>query len=133
MKKTTLAAILIAAASITFVSCDWFNSKKKDVSPSIVGSWKIDSMHIATKDTSISPFLYAIAVNKDSLGLQFNADSTFNELPKIGPSVQKFYTKEKELFIQEDSTYKIFDYKLKDDSTLVLQAKDSSLFILKRK
>jgi hypothetical protein len=131
MKKTTLAAMLIAAASITFASCKWFSSNK--TTPSIVGTWKIDSMHIPTEDTVISPFLYNIGRYKDSLSVQFNADSTLAQVPTKNSITHKYYAREKELIIQEDSTYKTFSFEFKGDSILSLLAKDSAYFLLKRK
>lgn len=134
MKKTTLAALLIAA-SITFVSCDWFSSKKKDATPSIVGTWQVDSLSsTGTDSSSLALLLFAMArTNKDSLLVRFNDDSTFIELPVNENKPSKYYVKEKEIFIQEGSTYKPYGLSFKSDSTASLLSKDSILYVLKRK
>jgi hypothetical protein len=137
MKKTTLAAMLIAASSITFVSCDWFKSKPKNPTPSIVGSWKIDSLYSIGKDSNLmAPLIYALAKQgKDSasIGLQFNADSTFIELPMEESKPKKYYVKDKEIFIQEDSTFKPHQLSFTGDSIASILSKDSTLVVLKRK
>ena len=134
MKKTTLAACTIAALIITCTSCKWFSSNKKQ--PSIVGKWKIDSLYPTGKDSgSLGYLLFALAKtskDKDSLGLQFNADSTFAELPIKDSTTKKYYVKDKEIFIQEDSTFKPYVLSFKNDSTVSFLAKDSMLIILKR-
>lgn len=134
MKKTTLAAYLLAALIITCTSCDWFSKKSNNASLSIVGKWKIDSLYSTGKDSgSIAYLLYGLAKNsKDSIGLQFNADSTFTELPSKDSATKKYYVKEKEIFIQEDSTFTSYLLSFKNDSTVSFLAKDSMVIILKR-
>ena len=52
MKTKTLAAIIIAAISITLISCDLLFGKKPSVekSRSIVGKWRIDNIADSSKD-----------------------------------------------------------------------------------
>jgi len=134
MKKTTLAACTLAALIITCTSCDWFSKKSNNGTPSIVGKWKIDSLYPTGKDSSsLAYLLYAVAkTDKDSVTIQFNADSTFTELATTNATTKKYYQKDKEIYIQEDSTFKPYVLAFKNDSTVSFLAKDSMLLVLKR-
>ncbi len=134
MKKTTLAACTLAALIITCTSCKWFSNKNNNTTPSIIGKWKVDSLYPIGKDSSsLAYFLYALAKNnKDSIAIQFNADSTFTELPTKNAAIKKYYQKDKEIFIQEDTAFKPYQLNFKNDSTVSFLAKDSMLIVLKK-
>lgn len=134
MKKLFLAALIIAAASITFISCDWFSGKTKN-SPSLIGQWKVDSLYPSGKDSnSLALLLYAFAKkDKDSSIVQFNADSTFRELYSKDSVAKKYYIKDNQLFVQEDSTYASYQLSFPKDSIANLIAKDSLVIVLKKK
>jgi hypothetical protein len=134
MKKLFLAASIIAAASITFVSCDWFSSKNKST-PTLVGQWKVDSLYPSGKDSnSLALFLYALVKkDKDSSIVEFNADSTFRELYSKDSVAKKYYVKDNQLFVQEDSTYSSYQLSFPEDSTANLISKDSLVIVLRKK
>ena len=62
--KIKIFVAAIATATIIFFSCNWFRSKKKDVSNPLVGEWKLDSIK-GGKDSSIADLFIAVAL-KDS-------------------------------------------------------------------
>ena len=130
MKKTIFAAIIIAA-SITLISCDWFSSKKPPTT--IVGTWKVDSLYIAGKDSSSLPFLIFAMSKSDSSIIQFNADSTFSKLYGNDSSTNKYYVKGDELFLQEDTTYVSYQLSFPKDSIANIISKDSLVIVLKKK
>ena len=134
MKKTTLAAYTLAAIIITCISCDWISKKNNHATPTILGKWKIDSLYPAGKDSSsLGYLLYALSKSsKDSIVIQFNSDSTFIEFTAKDSATKKYYRKDKEIYIQEDSTFKPYLLSFKNDSTVYFLAKDSMLIVLKR-
>ena len=132
MKKTMFAAIIIAV-SVTLFSCDWFSSKKKPPQTTIVGTWKVDSLYPARKDSSSFSLLIFAMANTDSTVLQFNADSTFSELLTKDLVLNKYYVQGNELFLQEDTTYVGYQLSFPQDSTAKLISKDSLVIVLKKK
>jgi hypothetical protein len=134
MKKTILAICVIATATITFISCDWFSSKNKST-PTLIGQWKVDSLYPSGKDSnSLAIFLYALVKKeKDSSIVEFNKDSTFRELYSKDSIAKKYYVKDNQLFVQEDSTYSSYQLSFPKDSTANLISKDSLVIVLRKK
>lgn len=134
MKKTILAVCIIATASITFISCDWFSNKNK-TTPTLVGQWKVDSLYPSGKDSNnLALFLYALVKkDKDSSIVEFNKDSTFRELYSKDAVAKKYYVKDNQLFVQEDSTYSSYRLSFPKDNTANLISKDSLVIVLRKK
>lgn len=133
MKKQTLAVSIIATVLITFISCKWFTSNNNLASSSIIGKWKVDTMYATGKDTSIGLLFYHLAKNEgDTIAVQFNADSTYKEYPSKDSVLKKYYVKEKEIFIQEDSAFISYQLTFTKDSIATLTAKDSLVIVLKK-
>lgn len=132
MKKTILAALIIAA-SLALFSCDWFSSKK--TTPTIVGTWKVDSLYPSGKDTNtLAILLYALSKkDKDSSLVQFNADSTFREMYSKDSLAKRYYVSENKLYLKEDSTFTSYALSFPSDSVANLLSKDSLVIVLKRK
>lgn len=132
MKKTVFAAIIFALI-VTLFSCDWFSTKKPPIQSSIVGSWKIDSLYSTKQDSNYLPLLILAMAKTDSAFIQFNADSTFRELDKSDNVLNKYYVKDHELFLEQDSIYVPYRLSFPKDSVAQLISKDSLVIILKRK
>ena len=131
MKKIIPAAIIIAATVITFVSCEWFSNSHKH-SFSIIGKWKVDSVYSSKPDSgNFTPLLLTnLEQSKDSIGLQFNTDSTFSE--SANDNIRKYHLKDSVLFIQSDSTSTAYTYHYINDSCISIVASDSSFVRLKK-
>jgi len=133
MKKQTTVALLAATALIVFISCKWFQSNNHP-QPSIVGKWKVDSVYPIGKDTPAIGLIafYQMKKDKDSFGIQFNADSTFTEIPQKDTAGNNYYVKENSLYIHEDSLYKPYQIKALTDSSLTVLSNDSMMIVLKK-
>jgi len=131
--KIKIFVALIATATIIFLSCNWFRSKKKDVSNPLVGEWKLDSVK-AGKDTSIANFLIAAAMS-DSAGIDisFTNDSIFTHVKDaIDTAAYSFDEKESVMSIKDSSNQSFTISKL-NDSLIALTAKDSAILFLQKK
>lgn len=122
MKTKTLAAIMIAATSITLISCDWLFHKKpsaKKINP-IVGKWKFENIEDRSKNG------LGIIVLSTPVIVEFKQDSTYGFFKNNKPLEDsgKYYldSTTQTLFVTNNSSA--------DDSTLALVIKsetDSSL------
>jgi uncharacterized lipoprotein NlpE involved in copper resistance len=135
MKKKILAACFIAAASITFISCDWFKTKSKNANPTIVGKWQVDSLYPIGKDTNSLLYLGYAFAKKDNqpITIQFNADSTYSESDSSHATKQKYYLAKDSIYVQNDASFIAYHLSFKNDSSLQLLSKDSALYILSKK
>jgi len=139
MKIKIIAAIIIAAGVITFISCNWF-SVKKDPEQSFVieGKWTIDSVEHKGSDSSAGIGLLALAMAaKDSLplGFEFKNDSTYAYLNTRDSMGGKYYLSANTdtLYVKEDSVYQPLRFITKTDSVFSVMTADSIFFHLKKK
>lgn len=132
MKKTTFVAIIIAT-TVTLFSCDWLSTKKPPIQSLIIGSWKIDSLYSTKKDSNFLPLLIFAMAKSDSAFIQFNADNTYRELDKTDSVVNKYYVKDNQLFLEQDSTYVPYLLSFSRDTVAKLVSKDSLVIVLKKK
>jgi hypothetical protein len=129
MKIKTLFA-LIATAAIVFISCNWFRSKKKEVSNPLVGEWKLDSIQFA-KDSNVTSFLF-VGVKPDSLEVSFTKDTVFTRTKDhVDTMKYAFDTKTNQMMIEDSS--QIFNFVKVNDSLITLMAKDSTTLFLQKK
>jgi hypothetical protein len=131
--KIKIFVALIATATIIFLSCNWFRSKKKEVSNPLVGEWKLDSIK-AGKDTSVVHFLVAAAMqDSGGVNISFTKDSIFtNSKDAIDTVGYSFDEKANQLNIK-DSTNQSFAYNKVNDSLIALTTKDSAVLFLQKK
>ncbi len=129
-------AVLIFAASLTLISCEWFTSKKVNVQNPLIGRWRIDSistgkdtannltmliLDMALKDTSANDYQFT----KDSL-LTFKNGNAFEKTAYFfEPSTQEF--------ILKDSTEERFVVSRISDTLVSLRGNDSTQIFLKKK
>lgn len=135
MRIKILAAITAIAGLISVASCHWFSSNNKTRAPfNIEGKWVVDSIHGGNDSSSNLGLLVLALAMKDSVppGLQFNADSTFIELASTDSVERKYYIKDKELFLQEDSAFVKYTFDKLSDSAIMVYDKDSLYITLKR-
>ncbi len=140
MKSKIIVAIFAAALVITFISCDWFTSKKepKPVAFNIEGQWLIDSVENNSSDSSknLGIFLLALATKEnEQLGIEFKSDSTFHFINSTDSAKGSYYLSEdhNSLFVKEDSTFHQLNFITKSDSSFVAATTDSLVYHLKRK
>lgn len=138
MKRAFIAALIIAAGIISFVSCKWFSSKPTaDQSFNIQGKWIVDSMENRSSDSSKSIVMLAfVLAANDSLpfGFQFNNDSTYTYLSAKDSAVGKYYIADEEstLFVAEDSAYHPLNFISKNDSAFSVISADSLVLHLRK-
>jgi hypothetical protein len=105
----------------------------------LVGKWKIDSLYVASKD-SASDFIAGIISSTDSAFRQYKFDfqkdgrflQTANDPVKADTSYYEWGRKN-ELLIREsakDSTGEIYSVSKLNMDSLILQSKDSTVFVL---
>ncbi len=74
--KIRIIAVFMATATLIFLSCNWFRSKKKEASYPLVGEWKLDSIK-AGKDSNAIRVFIAAAMKDPDLSFSFTTDSIF--------------------------------------------------------
>jgi hypothetical protein len=131
--KIKIFVALIATATIIFLSCNWFRSKKKEVSNPLVGEWKLDSIKTGN-DTSAVHFLIA-AVMKDSSGvdISFTKDSIFTHSKDAVDTVGYSFDEKANQLSIKDSINQSFAFAKLNDSLITLTSKDSAVFFLQKK
>ncbi len=129
--KIKIFVAFIATATIIFLSCNWFRSKKKDVSNPLVGEWKLDSVKLA-KDSNFTSFAFAGVSKPDSVEVSFTKDTVFTHTKDHVDTVgYSFDAKTNQLTIKDSS--QIFAFTRMNDSLVSLTGKDSTiLFLLKK-
>lgn len=131
--KIRIIVALVATSTIIFLSCNWFRSRKTEVSNALVGDWKLDSVKTG-KDTSFVYFLISSAVqDAGGINFSFTKDSIYthsaNDIDTIAYS---FDEKLSQLSIRDSSNEQLTFFKL-NDSLVTLSTKDSTVFFLRRK
>ena len=141
MKKLFIGLLIIAAGAGTY----YFLQKEKTIADDpfdkelIVGSWKVDALHLSPKD---SANLAAIQLLNDSSlknsRFDFQKDGHFIQTPQDHAKNDTSYYewgKSNELLIKEspkDSLSQIYSINKLDKDSLILQSKDSAVFVLTR-
>jgi len=141
MKKLFIGLLIIAAGAGTF----YFLQKKKTGTDKpfdkelLVGKWKVDALHIPPKDSAnlIAVLLLTDSALKNSK-YDFQKDGHFIQTPhdpsKIDTSYYEWNNKN-ELLIKEsskDSLFEVYSVSKLDKDSLILQSKDSAVFVLTR-
>ncbi len=132
--RTKFVAAILLAGGLFVASCNWFSNKSKTGAFNIEGKWMIDSID-AGKDTSaITGILAMVALQKDSVlaGIYFKGDSTYTELPDSTAGKGKYYLKDKELYIAEDTAFVPYKLSVVSDSVINLSSPDSLNIVMKR-
>ena len=141
MKKLFIGLLIIAAGAGAY----YFLQKKKTESPVaiekdlLLGKWKMDSLYVPPGD-SAAAFLLALISPSDSslrkLRIDFQKGGTFlQNLDDPRRNDTSFYQwgKKNELLIKEsakDSTGEIYSVNKLNVDSLILQSKDSTVFVL---
>lgn len=136
MKTKSIAAFIAAAAIITILSCNWFQSKKEKVETSnpLIGKWQLDSVKIG-KDSSLAYAFLLMAMNEDSSGIQlvFAEDSLFTfSNTGTDTTLYNFEEKQKQLTIKDSIPYLYSFEKINDSLIALTSAKDSLVLYLKK-
>jgi hypothetical protein len=138
MKTKIVAACIAAALIITFISCNWFRSKRRPEAFNIHGEWVIDSIENKGSDSSNNTGILVLTLaTKDSLpvGIRFNNDSTFQYAHVTDSAKGQYYLSpdEQSLFLKEDSVTHQFNFIGKSDTAVSFASTDSTYYYLRRK
>lgn len=128
--KIKIFVALIATAAIVFISCNWFRSKKKEVSNPLVGEWKLDSVKFA-KDSNFTSFLFA-GVKPDSLEVSFTKDTVFTRTKDHVDTMKYVFDAKTNQMFTEDSS-QTFAFVKVNDSLVTLMSKDSGILFLQKR
>lgn len=131
--KIRIMVAFMAIATLIFLSCNWFRTKKKESSNPLVGEWKLDSIK-AGKDSNAVQIFIAAAMKDPDLSFLFTKDSIFTHsrdtIKTVGYS---FDEKEKQLDIK-DSSNQTLSFTKVNDSIITLSTSDSAIvFFLQKK
>lgn len=129
--KIKIFVALVATATIIFLSCNWFRSKKKEVSNPLVGEWKLDSIKFA-KDSNFTSFLFAGVNKPDSVEVSFTNDTVFTRAKDHVDTMKYAFDAKTNQMIAEDSS-QTFAFVKVNDSLITLTAKDSTILFLQKK
>lgn len=131
--KIKITVALFATATFIILSCNWFRSKKKEVSNPLVGVWNIDSIKQG-KDTGVVHSLL-IAAMKDTLhvNVTFTKDSLFTHCNDTFDTVCYLYDEKTNQLKIKDSSNESFAYNKINDSLITLTSKDSAILFLQKK
>lgn len=133
MKIRSIAALITAAAIVSFVSCHWFKSKKPGASNPLLGKWQLDSVR-AGSDSGIAHLFSVKAMAEDNGGIRMNflKDTVFVfSKGSVDTTLYQFDGKEDRLQIR-DTSNSAYHYKKISDSLVSLTSKDSAVFFLKK-
>jgi hypothetical protein len=131
--KIKIFVAIVATVTIIFLSCNWFRSRKKELSNPLVGEWKLDSVGIK-KDTSLGNILIIGAV-QDSNGvhISFTEDSLFlHSKDGVDTTAYSFDLNTNQLTTSDSKTETMSFSKL-NDSVVSLTTKDSTTMYLLKK
>lgn len=130
--KIKILVAFIATATIIFLSCNWFRSKKKEISNPLVGEWKLDSTKVG-KDTNFTQVFIGVAMKDPNLSFSFTKDSIFTHSKDTIKTVgYSFDDKEKQLSIKDSSSQTLSIAKL-NDSVITLSTNDSTVVLFLQK
>lgn len=135
MKIKSLAAFIIAAAVIVFISCNWLTAKENKTTNPLIGSWKMDSLKVG-KDSSFINYLLLASIEKDtsSIDFRFSQDTLFTHSQNdVDTTFYRFDEKLKRLLAKEDSIETVYSFSRINDSIITLTSQDSSMIFLKKK
>lgn len=136
MKIKILAAFLIAASLIAFVSCKWFQSNKQMTS-SLIGKWKVDSIHFRGDSVPSSQVVICgnsiNSTNTKEPEYEFTKDSFIFSSRKQSMASSYLFNKADSLLTIKDSTVQTYHFNKLNDSLISLTDKDSTILFLKRK
>jgi hypothetical protein len=131
--KIKIFVAFFATVTIIFLSCNWFRSRKREVSNPLVGEWKLDSVGIKT-DTSRGNILFIAAVqDSNGVNISFTEDSLFvNSKDGIDTTAYSFDLNTNQLTMGDSKPVTMSFSKL-NDSVVSLTTKDSAtLYLLKK-
>lgn len=130
--KIKILVAFMATATIIFISCTWFGSKKKDSSNPLVGEWKLDS--VTGKDSSaVSLFAMPALNDSNEVKISFTKDSVFTQTGNGIDVVGYSFDQEKNLLTFKDSTNQTLAFSKLSDSTISFTNANSSVVIMQKK
>jgi hypothetical protein len=141
MKKLFIGLLIIAAGAGTF----YFLQKKKSETGNflqkelLTGKWKLDSIEIK-KDSNVHFMTAITAIDSNFPKLRYDFRKDGNILVSLKDSVKADssryeWTKTNELLLREkthDSTSEVYSVIHLTNDTLLLQSKDSAVFVFTR-
>ena len=137
MKTKMLAACMLAAITLSLLSCDWFSKKDSSETPSVIGTWQLTGVKDSARNEKDISNLMLFAMKPDSAKVlvTFGSDSTaiFSFANKGEPDSSKFYVDSsvQKIFIKEDSVFHTYGIiSLTKDS---LELADDSLHLVFKK
>jgi len=131
--KIKIFVALIATATIIFLSCNWFRSKKKESANPLIGEWKLDSVK-AEKDTNFVYFLLASAVkDSNSINFSFTKDSIYTYSKDDVATIAYSFDKKLNQVNIEDSSKQALTFVKLNGSLISLSTKDSTIFFIQKK
>ena len=131
--KIKILVAFVATATIIFLSCNWFRSKKKEISNPLVGAWKLDSVKDG-KDTGVLYYLIApAAIDFNGINVTFTKDSVFTQSKNAVDTVGYSFDEKTNQLTIKDSTNPGFAYNKVNDSLITLTSKDSTVLFLQKK
>jgi hypothetical protein len=133
MKRSTIAATLLAAALLIFVFFK-FSSKSSTQPFNIIGEWQLDSIYATQPNDSLGQLLTAIGNKADNKSfLRFSADSTVTQFSSSDSTTGKYYVRDSVLYLNDGKSILSYFFQTMTDSRVVMITKDSVGLILKKK
>jgi hypothetical protein len=134
MKRSTIAATLLAAALLIFVFFK-FSAKPSTQTFSLIGRWQLDSgyaMH--PLNDSMQSLMATVNVDETNRTVYtFNADSSLNRLSAKDSTTEKYYVRDSVLYVDQGYGYLPYSFKTMNDSLIEFFNKDSIVFVLRKK
>lgn len=132
--KIKILVAFIATATIVILSCNWFQSKKKQSSNPLVGEWKLDSIKIG-KDSSLAYFILAAAAqDSGDVQVSITKDTIFTRSQNnvVDTITYSFDEKTSQVLTKDSSLQTMILAKI-NDSLVSLTTKDSAVVFLKKR
>lgn len=126
--KIRIIAVFVTA-SFFLASCSLFKSKPN----TLVGNWRIDSLHITKDSNAIGYLLLAMAKQEDSTkaDIAFTKDSVLFFSNEANEKIAYHLNAANELILQ-DASNEHFRFQKLNDSLITLSSKDSTTLFLRK-
>lgn len=131
--KIKFFVAFIATLAIVILSCNWFQSRKKQTSNPLVGEWKLDSIKIG-KDTSFTSAIIAMALqDSNEVNVSITKDTIFSRSQNSSDTIAYSFDGKTNQLVTKDSSLPTMSFAKINDSLISFTTKDSAIVFLKKK
>jgi len=131
--KFKILVAFVATTTLIFLSCNWFRSKKKDLSNPLVGEWRLNSIK-ARDSIRFANFLVTCEMlDTNTIDVSITKDTIITHAHNETDTVGYSFDEKKNELIMKDSINPVLSFAKFSDSLITLTTKDSTILFLQKK